>query len=62
VQLTSREAFRGPLLWLSKLIFIPGPLHRLTGQLMASIKDVLTIEQKKKSGHFNLTAARLDFN
>ena len=39
VRLTSSEAFRGPLLWLSKLIFIPKRLHRLTRQLMASIKD-----------------------
>jgi hypothetical protein len=38
VRLTSSEAFRGPLLWLSKLIFIPKRLHRLTRQLMASIK------------------------
>jgi hypothetical protein len=35
----SSEAFRGPLLWLSKLIFIPTRLHRLTQQLMASIKN-----------------------
>jgi hypothetical protein len=39
VRLTSSEAFRGPLLWLSKLIFIPRRLHRLTQQLMASIKS-----------------------
>lgn len=39
VRLTSSEAFRGPLLWLSKLIFIPKRLHRLTQQLMASIKN-----------------------
>jgi hypothetical protein len=39
VFLTSRETFRGPLLWLSKLIFIPKRLHRLTRQLMASIKN-----------------------
>ncbi len=39
VRLTSSETFSGPLLWLSKLIFIPGRLHRLTRQLMASIKD-----------------------
>lgn len=39
VLLTSSEAFRGPLLWLSKLIFIPKRLHRLTQQLMASIKN-----------------------
>ena len=39
VRLTSSEAFRGPLLWLSKLIFIPNRLHRLTQQLMASIKN-----------------------
>ncbi len=39
VRLTSSETFRGPLLWLSKLIFIPKRLHRLTQQLMASIKD-----------------------
>ena len=38
VRLTSSETFRGPLLWLSKLIFIPRRLHRLTQQLMASIK------------------------
>ena len=39
VLLTSSESFRGPLLWLSKLIFIPKRLHRLTQQLMASIKN-----------------------
>jgi hypothetical protein len=39
VRLTSSETFRGPLLWLSKLIFIPRRLHRLTQQLMACIKD-----------------------
>jgi hypothetical protein len=39
VLLTSSESFRGPLLWLSKLIFIPRRLHRLTQQLMASIKS-----------------------
>jgi hypothetical protein len=39
VRLTSSETFRGPLLWLSKLIFIPGRLHRLTRQLMASVKE-----------------------
>ena len=39
VRLTSSETFRGPLLWLSKLIFIPKRLHRLTLQLMASIKE-----------------------
>ena len=39
VLLTSSETFRGPLLWLGKLIFIPRRLHRLTRQLMASIKN-----------------------
>ena len=39
VQLTSSESFRGPLLWLSKLIFIPKRLHRLTRQLMMAIKN-----------------------
>ena len=39
VRLTSSETFRGPLLWLSKLIFIPKRLHRLTQRLMASIKE-----------------------
>jgi len=39
VRLTSSETFSGPLLWLSKLIFIPGRLHRLTRRLMASIKE-----------------------
>lgn len=38
VRLISSETFSGPLLWLSKLIFIPKRLHRLTEQLMASIK------------------------
>lgn len=38
VRLTSSETFRGPLLWLGKLIFIPTRLHRLTRKLMASIK------------------------
>jgi hypothetical protein len=39
IRLTSSETFHGPLLWLSKLIFIPKRLHRLTRQLMNSIKD-----------------------
>ena len=39
VTLTSSESFRGPLLWLSKLIFIPKRLHRLTRQLMMAIKN-----------------------
>jgi hypothetical protein len=39
VKLTSSEVFSGPLLWLSKLIFIPKRLHRLTRQLMSSIKN-----------------------
>ena len=39
VRLTSSESFRGPLLWLSKTIFIPKRLHRLTQQLMAAIKN-----------------------
>ena len=39
VRLTSSESFRGPLLWLSKLIFIPKRLHRLTRQLMIAIKN-----------------------
>ena len=39
VRLISNEAFHGPLLWLSKIIFIPNRLHRLTQQLMASIKS-----------------------
>jgi hypothetical protein len=39
VRLTSSESFRGPLLWLSKLIFIPKRLHRLTQQLMKAIKN-----------------------
>ncbi len=39
VRLTSSESFRGPLLWLSKLIFIPKRLHRLTQQLMLAIKN-----------------------
>jgi hypothetical protein len=39
VCLISSESFRGPLLWLSKIIFIPRRLHRLTQQLMASIKN-----------------------
>ncbi len=39
VRLTSSETFSGPLLWLSKLIFIPGRLHRLTRQLMTAIKN-----------------------
>jgi hypothetical protein len=39
VKLTSSEVFSGPLLWLSKLIFIPKRLHRLTRQLMGSIKN-----------------------
>lgn len=39
VCLTSSESFRGPLLWLCKLIFIPGRLHRLTRRLMIAIKN-----------------------
>jgi hypothetical protein len=39
VRLTSSETFRGPLLLLSKLIFIPKRLHRLTQQLMQAIKN-----------------------
>ena len=39
VKLTSSESFHGPLLWLSKLIFIPKRLHRLTQQLMTAIKS-----------------------
>ena len=39
VHLTSSETFRGPLLWLSKLIFIPRRLHRLTRELMLAIKN-----------------------
>jgi hypothetical protein len=39
VRLTSRETFRGPMLWLSKLVLIPKRLHRLTQQLMAAIKN-----------------------
>ena len=39
-------SFRGPLLWLSKLIFIPKRLHRLTQQLMIAIKD-----QAEACGH-----------
>ena len=38
VRLTSSESFRGPLLWMSKLIFIPKRLHQLTQRLMTSIK------------------------
>jgi hypothetical protein len=39
VRLTSSESFRGPLLWLSRIIFIPKRLHRLTRELMAAIKN-----------------------
>lgn len=39
VKLTSSESFRGPLLWMSKLIFIPNRLHRLTQELMTAIKS-----------------------
>jgi hypothetical protein len=39
VVLTSSERFSGPLLWLSKLILIPGRLHRLTQRLMREIKE-----------------------
>jgi len=38
VILSSSERFSGPLLWLSKLIMIPGRLHRLTQRLMQEIK------------------------
>ncbi len=38
VVLTSTESFRGPILWLSRLIFIPSRLHRMTRKLMAAIK------------------------
>ena len=49
VRLTSSETFRGPLLWLSKLIFIPKRLHRLTQQMMTAIKnqaEACTVEVK----------------
>jgi len=39
VRLTSSESFRGPLLWLSRIIFIPKRLHRRTRELMAAIKN-----------------------
>jgi hypothetical protein len=39
VRLVSSESFHGPLLWLSKLIFIPKRLHHLTRELMAAIKN-----------------------
>ena len=38
VVLTSIEKFEGAILWLSKLIFIPSRLHRLTRKLITAIK------------------------
>ena len=38
VILISIERFRGPILWLAKLIFVPAKLHRLTRDLLAGIK------------------------
>lgn len=38
VILLSIEKFRGPLIWLSRLILVPSRLHRLTKQLLITIK------------------------
>lgn len=38
VILLSIEKFRGPLIWLGRLIFLPSKLHRLTKQLLLAIK------------------------
>ncbi|MCK7471091.1 MAG: SRPBCC domain-containing protein [Desulfomicrobium escambiense] len=39
VIITSIETFRGFMLWVSRLIFIPRKLHRLTQQLLRQIKE-----------------------
>jgi hypothetical protein len=38
VILLSVERFSGPMVWLSRLVFVPSRLHRLTRQLLAAIK------------------------
>jgi hypothetical protein len=39
VRLISTEEFHGALLWVSRLLFIPSRLHRLTVQLLQQIKS-----------------------
>ena len=39
VFLLSVEKFDGPLLWLARLVFLPRRLHRLTKQLLVSMKQ-----------------------
>jgi hypothetical protein len=38
VILDSHEKYSGPLLWLAKLIFVPRRLHKLTRELLVSLK------------------------
>ncbi len=37
-ELKSVERFSGPLMWLSRLVFVPGRLHRLTRRLLQAIR------------------------
>jgi hypothetical protein len=39
VVVTSTENFGGPLVFFSRLLFIPHQLHRLTKQLLAEMKQ-----------------------
>jgi len=39
VILHSHEKYRGPLLWLARLILVPRRLHKLTKELLVSIKQ-----------------------
>ncbi|WP_373501780.1 SRPBCC family protein [Desulfococcus sp.] len=39
VVLTSVESFRGLMLWISRLVFVPAKLHRLTRKLLLAIKS-----------------------
>jgi hypothetical protein len=39
VTLNSHEEYSGPLLWLARLILVPGRLHHLTKELLVSIKQ-----------------------
>jgi len=52
VMLISREEFRGPLIWLARLILVPQRLHSLTRELLSSVKrEAETRHQKmQKNG------------
>ncbi len=39
VTLLSIERFSGPMVWMSRLVFVPSRLHRLTRKLLLAIKD-----------------------